>query len=55
VDLEDLAPCRAISLLGLPAVSIAGVQLIAARGRDEDALSAALALEAIGMPLGPPR
>jgi amidase len=55
VEPEDLAPCRAISLLGLPAVSIGGVQLIAARGRDEDALSAAQALEAIGTPLSPPR
>jgi amidase len=49
VPLDELGPCRAISLLGLPAVSIAGVQLVAARNRDEDALSAAQALETIGV------
>jgi amidase len=46
VAFDDLGPCRAISLLGLPAVAVAGVQVIAAAGRDEDALAAAAAIEA---------
>lgn len=49
VPLEQLGPARAITLLGLPAVSIAGVQLVGARGGDEDVLAAALALELHGV------
>ncbi|HEY6398327.1 MAG TPA: hypothetical protein VIX82_12820, partial [Solirubrobacteraceae bacterium] len=45
VSFEDLGPCRAISLLGLPVVAVAGVQFIARRARDEDALAAAALLE----------
>jgi amidase len=45
VSFDDLGPCRAISLLGLPAVAIAGVQIVAQRGRDEDALAAAAWIE----------
>jgi amidase len=45
VSFEDLGPCRAISLLGLPAVAAGGVQIVARRGRDEDALAAAALLE----------
>ncbi|TMM02448.1 MAG: hypothetical protein E6G05_08980 [Actinobacteria bacterium] len=45
VAFEDLGPCRAISLLGLPAVAVGGIQIVARRGRDEDALAAAAMLE----------
>lgn len=45
VAFEDLGPCRAISLLGLPAVAVGAVQVVARRGRDEDALAAAARLE----------
>jgi hypothetical protein len=47
VPLEELGPCRAITLLELPSVSIAGVQLIGPRGCDEDVLGAALAFESL--------
>ena len=42
---DDLGPCRAISLLGLPVVAVRGVQILARRGHDEDALAAAALLE----------
>ena len=45
VPFDDLGPCRAISLLGLPAVAVRGVQIVARRGHDEDALAAAALLE----------
>ena len=45
VAFEDLGPCRAISLLGLPAVAVGGIQIVARRGRDEDAVAAAAMLE----------
>jgi Asp-tRNA(Asn)/Glu-tRNA(Gln) amidotransferase A subunit family amidase len=48
VSFDDLGPCRAISLLGLPAVTAGGVQIVARPGRDEDALAAAAALERLG-------
>jgi amidase len=41
VPFEDLGPSRAISLLGLPAVAAGGVQIVARRGRDEEALATA--------------
>jgi Asp-tRNA(Asn)/Glu-tRNA(Gln) amidotransferase A subunit family amidase len=47
VPLQALGPCQAITLLELPSVSIAGVQLIGPRGRDEDVLGAALAFESL--------
>jgi amidase len=50
VSFDDLGPSRAISLLGLPAVAICGVQLVARRGRDEDALTAAALLERASRP-----
>jgi amidase len=45
VSFHDLGPSRAISLVGLPAVAVGGVQFVARRGRDEDALAAAALLE----------
>jgi Asp-tRNA(Asn)/Glu-tRNA(Gln) amidotransferase A subunit family amidase len=45
VPFDDLGPCRAISLLGLPAVAVRGIQIVARRGHDEDALAAAALLE----------
>ncbi|MBV8220620.1 MAG: amidase [Solirubrobacterales bacterium] len=45
VPFDDLGPCRAVSLLGLPAVAVRGVQIVARRGQDEDALAAAALLE----------
>jgi len=45
VPLEQLGPCRAITLLELPSVSIAGVQLVGRRGHDEDVIAVACALE----------
>ena len=48
VPFAALAPSRAVTLLGLPAVSIGGMQLVGARGRDEDVIAAALALAAQG-------
>jgi amidase len=44
VPFDDLGPCRAISLLGLPTVAVRSVQIVARRGHDEDALSAAAML-----------
>jgi amidase len=44
VPFEDLGPSRAISLLGLPAVAAGGVQIVARRGRDEEALATAALL-----------
>jgi hypothetical protein len=44
VPFDDLGPCRAISLLGLPAVAVRSVQIVARRGHDEDALAAAALL-----------
>jgi hypothetical protein len=53
VSFDDLGPCRAISLLGLPAVAACGVQIVARRGRDEDALAAAALLSgAAGLDTG---
>ena len=44
VPFEHLGPCRAISLLGLPAVAVRGIQVVARRDHDEDALAAAALL-----------
>ncbi len=44
VPFEDLGPCRAISLLGLPAVAVGEVQIVARRGHDEEAIGAAAGL-----------
>jgi hypothetical protein len=44
VPFDDLGPCRAISPLGLPAVAVRGIQIVARRGHDEDALAAAALL-----------
>jgi amidase len=45
VAFDDLGPCRAISLLELPAVTVGGVQLVAPRGCDERALELAEVIE----------
>jgi hypothetical protein len=44
VPFEHLGPCRAVSLLGLPAVAVGQVQVVARRGRDEEAIAAAARL-----------
>ena len=44
VPFEDLGPCRAVSLLGLPAVAVEQVQVVARRGHDEEAIAAAAVL-----------
>jgi amidase len=44
VPFEHLGPCRAVSLLGLPAVAVGQVQIVARRGRDEEAIAAAARL-----------
>ncbi len=52
VDPETLWPARAISLLGLPAVAVAGIQVVGPPHGDETALAAA---ELIERSLGPAR
>jgi Asp-tRNA(Asn)/Glu-tRNA(Gln) amidotransferase A subunit family amidase len=44
VPFDHLGPCRAVSLLGLPAVAAGRVQLVARPGRDEEALAVAALL-----------
>lgn len=44
-DLETLWPARAITLLGLPAVAIGGIQLVGAPDDDEAVLATAILLE----------
>lgn len=39
VPLQDLGPCQAITLLDVPSVSIAGVQLVGPRGRTRTCLA----------------
>jgi amidase len=44
-DLQALGPCRAITLLDLPALSISGIQVIGAPGRDEEVLALGALIE----------
>ena len=44
VPFEELGPCRAVSLLGLPAVAVGEVQVVARRGHDEEAIAGAAAV-----------
>jgi amidase len=56
VPFEHLGPCRAVSLLGLPAVAVGQVQIVARRGHDEEAIAAAARLsETTGWALTGPR
>jgi amidase len=52
VDLERLWPARAISLLGLPAVAIAGIQVVGPSHGDETVLAAAALIEPSTSPSG---
>jgi Asp-tRNA(Asn)/Glu-tRNA(Gln) amidotransferase A subunit family amidase len=44
-DLRALGPCRAITLLGLPAVATSGVHIVGPPGHDEDVLALAKLIE----------